>query len=244
VQPIFAAIIAMEKKFALLVVFAVFAWAACLAQDDAEIIKTKRDLFKVNNAYNKPSKDYVMLQAGYHGWQLPDTFTAASLSNRGSDLAAYICLDLPMQKKHISFAPGIGIGVSNIYLKNQTVPLTRFGTDYTTIKFEADTLYKRYKFTVAYLEAPLEFRYYANADNRNRGFKMSVGATVGALIKTGTKGVLLNGGGNVKEKSRRYNEQWRINAVVRAGYGNFSIYGKYQVTEVFKAGNPQSIRPI
>jgi hypothetical protein len=234
----------MNKKFALSVIILFFVSIAAMAQDDAEVLKTKKDLFKVNNAYNKPSKDYVMLQAGYHGWSMPDTFTAASLSNRGSDLGAYICLDFPMQKKHLSFAPGIGIGVSNIYLKNQTIPLTRYGTDYATIKFEADTLYKRYKFTVAYLEAPLEFRYYANGDNRNRGFKASIGATVGALIKTGTKGVLANGGGKVKEQSRRYNEQWRINAIARVGYGNFSVYGKYQITEVFKAGNPQSIRPF
>jgi hypothetical protein len=212
-----------------------------MAQTDAEIIKSKKNIFKVNTAYSKPSKDYVMLQAGFHDWILADS-SPVNLKRRGHELNAYICLDLPMQKEHISFSPGIGIGTSHVFLDSMILPLTRYGATYATTQFIPDTSYRRYKFSVAYLEAPLEFRYYANPVNRNRGFKFSIGAKVGALVKASNKALVVKGS-KEKESNRRYNETWRIAATARIGYGNFSVYGNYQITEVFKAGNVQGIRP-
>jgi hypothetical protein len=212
------------------------------AQTDAEIVKTKRNLLKVNTTYSKPSKDYVMLQAGFHDWILGDSAKDINLKRRGHDLNAYICLDFPLQKQHLSFSPGIGIGSSHVYLDSMIMPLTRAGSTYNTVQFLTDTSNTRYKVSLVYLEAPLEFRYYANPTNRNRGFKASVGAKVGTLVKAGNKAVIANGVKS-KESARRYNEKWRITATARVGYGNFSLYANYQITEVFKAGNVQGIRP-
>jgi hypothetical protein len=209
---------------------------------DAEVLKSKKNLFKVNTNYKKPSRDYVMIQAGYHTWLKNDT-VKINTRNRGHEIAAYLCYDFPLQNASFSFAAGVGVTSCNIYLDSMTMPLNRKGDFYNTVKFEYDTFgYKRYKISNNYIEAPFEIRYFANKLNRNRGFKASVGAKVGTLVNSHTKGVYTN---NYKEKeaNRRYNDTWRITPTVRLGWGNFSIYGSYQISEVFKAGNIQGIRP-
>jgi Outer membrane protein beta-barrel domain len=232
----------MNKFFAIVAVLvsSVLVCNAQTASQDAEVIKTKKSIFTTNTTYSKPSKDYVMLQAGFHTWLLPND-TSINLKQKGHDLNAYICYDFPLQKKHFSFAPGIGIATSSIYLDSMTMNLG--GTD-PNVKFTYGTGgYKRYKYATAYIEAPFEFRYYANSENRNRGFKAALGVKVGNLLNAHTKAVNTSSV-KVKENSRRYNEQWRLALTARMGYGNFSIYGSYQFNSVFKAGNIQGISPI
>jgi hypothetical protein len=213
------------------------------AQDkDAEIIKTKKDFFKPNTTYQKPSRDFVMLQAGYHTWLLNDSVNI-DLKNRGHELNAYLCYDFPMQKANFSFALGVGISSSNIYLDSMVMPINRFNATYNTVQFQYDTSdFKRYKVSHNYFEAPFEFRYYGNKVNRNRGFKLAIGAKVGTLINAHTKGVFANNA-KVKEANRRYQEQWRIVPTIRIGWGNFSVFGNYQISNMFKAGNVQGITP-
>jgi hypothetical protein len=211
--------------------------------NNAEIIKSKKKLLKVNTNYQKPSRDYVMLQVGFHDWILPDS-SNITMRRRGHEINGYICYDFPLQKANFSFAAGLGLSSSNIYLDSMIMPLNRSGSAYNTVQFIADSVerFKRYKVSATYLEAPFELRYFANKLNRNRGFKVAIGAKVGTLINAHNKGVYANNA-KVKEGNRRYHEQWRITPTLRVGWGNFSVFGSYQLSEVFKAGNVQGIRP-
>ena len=79
-----------------------------------------------NNAgksnYEMPSRDYVMIQFGYEGWNgAPDSIKIGGV---GRAFNAYLCYDFPLAKSNFSFAAGAGIGVSNIYLKNQQATLS------------------------------------------------------------------------------------------------------------------------
>ncbi len=224
-------------KVAVIAAAALFSINAMAQTTGAEVEKTKRNFFSLNqNQYKKPSKDYVMLQVGFNDWLIP-TSSNALIRKRGHEINAYICYDLPFKQANFSFATGAGIASSNVYLKDQTLSLVDTSTQ---AYFKTDSAnHKRFKLSLNYVEVPLEFRFYANKYNRNRGFKASLGVRVGALIQAHTKGVRTSGAGNLKDKeiSRRFFETWRIAPTVRAGYGNFSIYGTYQITEVFKAGN-------
>ena len=72
--------------------------------------KDKKDGFAM------PSRDYVMIQIGYDTWNsAPDSINITGI---GRAFNAYICYDFPIQKSNFSFAAGLGIGTSNIYLKN------------------------------------------------------------------------------------------------------------------------------
>jgi opacity protein-like surface antigen len=186
----------------------------------------------------KPSRDFVMLQFAYNNWvKKPDSINTKTF---GYAFNGYLCYDFPIKKTHLSFAAGLGINASVIYLNQQvinnrdTVPSARF---------VADTgRYKRYKFATTYLTAPFELRYYSNLLNRNKGFKAAIGIEVGTLLGAHTKGLRAEGGVNVKDKvsTKRFLSPWNFAATARVGWGNFSLFGSYNLTTVFKdqAGPP------
>jgi hypothetical protein len=206
---------------------------------EAEVIKTKKNIFSITNPYKKPSKDYVMLQIGFNSWTQAGT-TNAKLSQRGHDVAAYICYDFPFSNSRFSFAIGAGLGSSNVYLKNQVLKLDTTYAVFRDIK--ADSI-KRYKLSTNYLEFPIELRFFGNKDNRNTGFKASIGARLGTMINAHTKAFIQLPYGNVRDKasSRSFFETWRIMPMARIGYGNFSLYGAMQINELFRATNTTAI---
>lgn len=100
--------------------------------------------------------------------------------------------------------------------------------------------FKRSKLTTTYLEAPFELRYFSDKLNRNRGFKMAIGMHVGLLAGAHTKAK--HSGPGIKNliiekvNTTRYVEKWRFVPVVRIGLGNFSVYGTYSLSSLFKDG--------
>ncbi|MBL7771407.1 MAG: outer membrane beta-barrel protein [Chitinophagaceae bacterium] len=195
------------------------------------------------STYAKPSRDNFMLQFGYETWaNAPDSI---KISGIGRAINAYITYDFPIQKSNFSFAAGAGVGVSNIYLKDQTIVLT---DTLSMIQFVDETVnYKKYKLTTTYLEAPLEFRYFSDKVDRNKGIKAAFGIKVGTLLSTHTKSkrTLNNKPLIEKEATKRFIESYRYSVTGRLGYGNFSVYGSYALSNLFKANQgPENIRPI
>jgi hypothetical protein len=222
----------MTKYFLTLLAF--FAIAESRAQT------SNTDLNKSN--YSMPSRDYVMLQFGYEGWNgAPDSIKTGGI---GRSFNAYLCYDFPLAKSNFSFAAGAGIAVSNIYFKNQTVTINDTNSQ---IQFVPEIIdYKKYKLSTAYLEAPFELRFFGNKENRNKGFKASVGLKVGALISSHTKGKRTYNSKPIIEKvsTKRYIETIRYSATARIGYGNFSLYGQYSIGNLFRVGSgPENVRP-
>ncbi len=192
------------------------------------------------NQFSKPSKDYIMLQAGFNTWLLPNDSTIF-LKNRGHALGAYICFDYQLKKSHFSFAPGIGIGNGTIYLDSMVLKLSDTSV---AARFQYDTRsLKRFKISANYLEAPFELRYFQSKENRNKGFKAAIGARVGMLVNLHTKSVLTTG---LKEKEniRRYYDKWRYAATARVGWGNFSLFGTYQLNNLLNAQSLQGVNPV
>jgi len=193
-------------------------------------------------AVKKPARDFVMLQATHERWSgTPDS---VNITGVGRGFNAYLCYDFPIKRSPLSFAVGVGVGTSNIYLDDQELRLTEEGQ--TEVIFADETLeYKRYKISTAYLEAPFELRYFANRENRNRGFKAAVGLRAGTLLSAGTKGVYDFSGAKVteKERTRRYFENWRVAGTLRLGWGNFSLLGTYNLNPLFRENNGPVITP-
>lgn len=190
----------------------------------------------------KPSRDFVMLQFTYDNWVRPDSIRTTGF---GRGFNAYICYDFPIAKSNFSFAAGIGIGTSNIYLDNQQIINTDTGASAQVRFINETTDYKKYKLTTAYLEAPFELRFFANKENRNKGFKMSVGLRIGTLVGAHTKGRRSVDGTKYidKETSRRFMETWRFSGMARIGYGNFSLMGTYNLNNLYKSGLGPELTP-
>ncbi len=193
-------------------------------------------------SYAKPSRDYTMLQIGYENWlNAPDSIKIGGL---GRAFNMYLCYDFPIAKSNFSFAAGAGIATSNIYLKDQTVVLT---DTTSTVSFipEAES-YKKYKWTTTYLELPFELRFFSNKENRNKGFKAAIGLKVGTLLSSHTKGKRTFNSKPIIEKvsTKRYVETYRYAATLRLGYGNFSVYGSYSISNLFRVNaGPENVRP-
>ena len=190
----------------------------------------------------KPARDFLMLQFNYNNWiQKPDSVKTKPFSY---NFNGYVCYDFPIKKSKLSFAAGIGISTTVVYL-NQ---LTLYNTDTSAVygsqaHFLPDTThYKRYKFVTTYVQSPFELRYFANTLNRNKGFKAAIGLQIGTLLGAHTKGLYSVNGTNVKDKidTKRFVSPWNFAATARVGWGNFSLFASYNLTNVFKdnAGPP------
>lgn len=196
------------------------------------------------SAISKPSRDFVMLQFTYDNWA--NTPDSVKVGGFGRGFNAYLCYDFPIKKSNFSFAAGIGIGTSNIYFKDQQMALTDTGALGNQVRFVNETKdYKKYKLTTAYIEAPFELRFFGNKENRNKGFKAAIGLRAGLLVGAHAKGNYTVDGTKVVDKTntRRYLEKWRFSATARIGWGNFSVFGSYNLNNLFKDGSGPAVTP-
>jgi hypothetical protein len=225
----------MKNCFALLVLLS-FGSLGAMAQNAANT-----DITDKRTTVEKPSRDFVMLKLTTSGWQnTPDSVKTKGI---GKGFAASIMYDFPVKKSHFSFAAGIGVNVQNVGFENQTLNFKDTGSQ---VIFSNNAGFKRYKLTTTRLEMPLELRFFGNNKNRNRGFKAAIGANVGLFISGHTKGVSGSGGSKFNDKTvtKRFMEQWNFAPTMRVGYGNFSLYGSYSLSPVFKENAGPAVLPL
>lgn len=199
---------------------------------------------------NNRANDHFMIQLSVDNWaNKTDTMQLKGVS-RGFNM--YLMYDMPFKTNpQFSIAGGVGVSTSNIYFEETYIDIA--GRNKTVLDFAdvSDTTnFKKYKLTTAYLEVPLELRWLANPENSNRSWKIAIGGKIGTLVSASTKGktlqsstdqVVLNG--TFKEKSKRFFNGTRMSATLRAGYGNFSLFGSYQLNNFIKEGSGPNIRP-
>lgn len=196
------------------------------------------------------SNDHFLLQVGYTTWTgAPDSINFGGLPRTFN---MYFMFDFPFRTNpKLSTAIGVGVASDNVFFDKMAVELN--GTT-NNVQFRnlADTNhFKKYKINTAYLEAPIELRYRSNPDNDRKSFKAAIGVKVGLLVNAHTKGKNLeNRNGNSigsytqKIQSRQYLNSNRIGLTARVGYGNFSLFGAYAATPLFKEGAAAPIRPL
>ena len=80
---------------------------------------------------------------------------------------------------------------------------------------------------------------------------MGKGVKVGLLINAHTRNTKFENKGNtiindylMKEASKRFLNKTRVSGMARVGYGNFSLYGSYSFTPLFKDGLGPEVRPF
>lgn len=226
------------KRILIALVFASIGTAA-IAQETAKPAKKTWDM-------SKRSADHFMIQFGYAGWSgQPDSVKPSGFSRTFN---MYFLFDFPFKSNpKLSVAIGPGIGTDNIFFENTNIDLK----NRREIEFNRDTItqYKKYKLQTGFLEVPIELRYSSNPANMNSGFKAAIGAKVGTIIDAKTKAKVDkdadgDGGYVYKVKDKQFFNSYRLAGTLRLGYGNFTAFGTYTFTEVFKEGQgPLGIRP-
>ncbi len=248
----------MIKRLAVLFFVSLLSVTAANAQKSNVKITTSGDDIKVKNDSTaklyangmapiiKPARDFFMIQLGYNNWlNRPDSVKTKSF---GYVFNTYLCYDFPIKKTKFSFAAGIGINANVVYMDKQRLVFTDTGANATGVNIIDDStnIYKRFKFVTAYLQAPFELRYYSNTLNRNQGFKAAIGLQVGTLLGAHTKGQRSVNGTVVKEKvdTKRFVSGWNFAATARVGWGNYALFGSYNITNVFKDAQGPEVTPF
>lgn len=193
----------------------------------------------------KPSRDFAMLQLTYN--TLLDKPDSIKLKGFSRGINFYLCYDFPIAKSNFSFAVGAGVSAQNYYFNKQQVVSNDTGSA-ATVRFNDTTGFKRSKMAVLYVQAPFEFRFYGNKVNRNKGFKAAIGLQVGTLTGAHVKNNYTIAGTNTKANdktgTKRFLSPWNFAATARLGWGNFSLYGSYNLTPIYKEFQGPQMTPL
>lgn len=193
---------------------------------------------------SKRAGDHFMLQFSNDRWMgTPD-----SVSNHMKGFArgfnAYVMLDKVFKSSpQFSVAFGLGVSTSNIYFKKYGIELKSNTATLPFNKLDSLNHFKKYKLATSYLEIPIEIRFSNDPANDMKSFKAAIGFKVGTLLNVHTKGKTLQDASDKvlynytqKETSKKFFNSTRICATARIGYGNFSVFGSYQINNIFKDG--------
>jgi hypothetical protein len=226
----------MTKHLAFAVLLACSPFIGSAQETDGKDTKT---------TVQKPSRDFAMLQIT--NTMLVDKPDSINLKSFNRGINFYLCYDFPIAKSKFSFAAGIGISATNYYFKDQRVVANDTGSD-AVVRFHDTTGFKRSKMNVAYLSAPFELRFFGNKVNRNKGFKAAIGLQVGTLMSAHVKNNYTIVGTNVKANdktsTKRFVTPWSFAATARLGWGNFSLYGSYNLTPLYKEFQGPQMTPV
>ena len=214
------------------------------SQDSTLVVPKKKPVIDLSGRAN----DHLMFQFGWAGWAgKPD-----SINTKGfhKTVNFYLMFDFPIKTNpKMSIGVGAGFGTDHVYFDKMYLGI-KDGTNTLRIEDWSDTVhFKRYKLAVAWLEAPLELRYTKNPLNSNKSFKMAIGVKVGTLFNAHTRAndyIDLAGNTNPyteKLASKRFFNKNRLAVTGRVGIGIFSLFGSYQVTQLFKENLAPKINP-
>lgn len=222
-----------------------------LTDEEVTVVKVKKEKDKTPVDWtkvdlSKRSADHFVMQFGSAGWSGgPDSIKPKGFSR---SFNMYVMFDFPFKTNpRFSVGIGLGVGTDNISFKETNVNIK----NRTQALFTRDTItqYKKFKLQTGYLEVPVELRFVTDPANMSKSWKFALGAKVGTLIAAKTKAKIDldqagDGGYITKTSAKRHFNGFRLAGTARVGLGNFSLFGTYTVTELFKDGfGPAGIRP-
>ncbi|MDB5202342.1 MAG: hypothetical protein JWQ27_1751 [Ferruginibacter sp.] len=188
--------------------------------------------------------DHFMVQLGSTQWLgAPDSIDShVGAFNRSANV--YLMLDKPFKgNPQLSVAFGVGVSTSNVYFKNMLVDIGSTKPILPFVNVDTSNRYKKYKLTTAYLEVPIEFRFSSKPLDPSKSLKAALGVKVGTMLNAHTKGKGLEdkNGNSIntftqKVITRSYFNGTRLTGTARVGYGNYSLFGAYSFTNLFKDG--------
>lgn len=155
---------------------------------------------------------------------------------------AFIQYNMPIGKQQLaSFAVGLGIRNHNMYSNSVIEDVKADTIKFVGIPSGVD--YRKSKVNLTYLDLPIEIKL-----RWKNGFKLVPGFKVGYRIdsKQKYKGDRFDEEVMVKEKTKtiRQTEDWSYGFTMRIGYKVVSLYGYYQISNIFEKEKGPEMSPI
>lgn len=205
---------------------------ALCAQDKAEL--KSKDIpgsFAIDFGFNIPTS-------------ITSDFSTRLLGSRTVNIHYYYGIKIPGFKSHLSFNPGIGLGLDRF----------KFGSN-TTFEFEGNKLEMsdlglniiKSQLITNYFDIPLDLRYDFNPDNEYRTGYISIGFKGGVLLNGYTKIKHTDDDGQIiKDKSK---QDWNLNKfrygiTAKLGVGNFGLFSNYYLSTLFNKNSGPSENSI
>jgi hypothetical protein len=225
----------MRKLFVLLIAF--MATVPAFSQENP--VKTKKKFDLTNRA-----ADHLMLQLGFNSLQCAPDSIKDHIKGLQRGANVYVMFDKPFKgNPRFSIGIGAGIGTNNYYFKKMIVDIAATSAVLPFRDVDSAQNFKKFKMHTTFLEVPLELRFTSDPSNPNKTLKAAIGIKAGTLLNAHTKGKILRDANDkvinsytVKETTKNYFNTTRLAGTARIGYGNFSLFGAYSFTGVFKDG--------
>ncbi|MEI8074246.1 MAG: hypothetical protein WCH78_05820 [Bacteroidota bacterium] len=202
----------------------------------------KKDWTKIDLS-SRPA-DHFMIQYGSDMWTgRPDSVRTSGFSRHFN---FYFMLDKPFKTNpHYSLGIGVGFGSSNIFFNNTYVNLKSNSAKLPFTNVDSADHFNKFKLVSTSAEIPVELRYFSDPEHPMKSWKYAVGAKVGTLLKSYTKGKNLETKtgttiwGNtyiLKEVDKRFINSTSLALTGRFGYGIVSFDAAYYILGVLKDG--------
>ena len=167
----------------------------------------------------------------------PDRFDAGLWGSRS--LNVYYTHELRLFKSKISLVPGIGLSLERFKFKNGAT--LGYDADSVELLLPSETAItgeRKSQLITNFIDVPVELRFTSNPDDPNRAFKIAVGGRIGYLYDAFTK-MKYKESGETKQLKNKQNfnlTRFRYGVYGKLGIGNFSLFGYYNLTPLFKEG--------
>ena len=217
----------MKRLIYLIIVILSLYTNACSAQDSATISTNK----KVRN------RDQIILDITLDNWlKLPAGITTKF---RSPGITIACVNDLVFGNSPLGFAFGLGFSSYNVHSNGTFEEMTFTDSTSAYTRFvPLATSYKKNKFSVNYVELPMEFRFRTKGKNT---FRLYVGVKGGYLVNIHTK--IVDEQGKRKYYNFKNINLYRYGLTTRIGYRKFNLTGFYALNTLFKKGQGEKLTP-
>lgn len=167
----------------------------------------------------------------------PDAFSLGFWGSR--TLNVYYQYDIRIAKSRFSVVPGIGVSLERFKFKNnRTLAYSNDSLKLVTGAELGMVNFKKSQLITNYVEIPLEIKYASKPEDPARTFKASLGGRIGFMYDGFTKIKFKDDSDIIKIKNK---QDWNLNKIrygvyAKVGVGNFSVFGYYNLTDLFESG--------
>lgn len=150
---------------------------------------------------------------------------------------------IPIAKEKFGIMTGLGFEFNNYDLDRDVVIYSDKDTTFGFIDSTRTVEKNKFKSTMINVPFMLETNIGKDADH---SFHLAAGAMISYRLGSKTKMIYEQNGKDFKVKNRNdFNmNPWRISAVARIGYGNFTLFASYSLTELFENNNGPEVYPF
>ncbi len=202
---------------------------------------TRKDTSKKVWIHKPTPRDFWSgFDLGFNGYLTPDQKTTMAAGNENFDVnqgkSLYMGFNffeksMPIYKTHVVLLTGLGLDYNNYKFSNNVSP---FGdVDSSGQGVQRDYIQNRLK--TFYATVPLMLGIDFSKPNKS-GLHLAMGVVGGVRIGSYTKEKYSEGSDVIKKNTRGELDlnPFRVNAQARVGYGDFTLFASYALTEMFR----------